>query len=250
MSFLPSKDQLSSGLAQAQAKLKTLKIPTPMARNAAKVSNHDDSSASFAAGTGSLAAGKKSLAEIEAEKVDPDKIVKGEFTSSTLPLLSMIRGSTCSKCSERGESWSVATAYCVLDKIQLIASLPSHTTVSITNYPPCARRFARALPILALAAYLKARKAGRHPPIRGLNSAWVTKDLLAMNRPSTRVMKEYKVIEQMTKQGVTAIINLCELGEHPYCGDGIEPTSGLSYVPGTFFQAGISVYSLGEIGHE
>ena len=47
-------------------------------------------------------------------------------------------------------------------------------------------------PVCSEKAYLRERKQRRHPPIRGLNSTWVTSHMLAMNRPSNRLIEEYK----------------------------------------------------------
>ena len=61
----------------------------------------------------------------------------------------------------------------------------------------------------------------------------------------TNVLPPFRICEQMEKQGITAIINLCEAGEHPYCGDGLDPTSGLPYSPDKFHAHGIAVYYMG-----
>jgi protein tyrosine phosphatase domain-containing protein 1 len=42
---------------------------------------------------------------------------------------------------------------------------------------------------------------------------------------------------------VTAIFNLQEPGEHPYCGDGIKMRSGFSYTPETLMNNGISFFN-------
>ncbi|GMH63107.1 hypothetical protein TrLO_g13774 [Triparma laevis f. longispina] len=159
----------------------------------------DDSSASSGANVGSLAAGKETLLEIQA-RIDAKKaegaIVPCTPTGPTsLPVLSLIRGSRCPKCSER--------------------------------------------------AYLTARKTGRHPPIRGLNSTWITPTLMASNRPSNRLIEEYRITEQCEKQNVTLIVNLCEPGEHPYCGDGNLTTNGHPYDFDLFSNAGVSVVNFG-----
>ena len=44
-----------------------------------------------------------------------------------------------------------------------------------------------------------------------------------MARPSTRAFREFGIIEQLQQAGVTAVMNLTEPGEHPFCGDGLEP---------------------------
>lgn len=37
---------------------------------------------------------------------------------------------------------------------------------------------------------------------------------------------------------MTAVFNLTEAGEHPYCGDGLEESSGFPYLPETFMREG------------
>ncbi|KAE9358333.1 hypothetical protein PR003_g1342 [Phytophthora rubi] len=67
-------------------------------------------------------------------------------------------------------------------------------------------------------------------PVRGLHSDWVADCALAMMRPSSRLMNEYKIAEQFQKLNITAVFNLTLPGEHPYCGDGLGP-SGFPYDP-------------------
>lgn len=44
--------------------------------------------------------------------------------------------------------------------------------------------------------------------IRGLHSSWVTKDILAMQRPSTRLIEQYSIVEQFKDQNIAAVLNL------------------------------------------
>ncbi|RLN56835.1 hypothetical protein BBJ29_003186 [Phytophthora kernoviae] len=67
-------------------------------------------------------------------------------------------------------------------------------------------------------------------PVRGLHADWVADCALAMMRPSSRLMNEYKIAEQFQKLNITAVFNLTLPGEHPYCGDGLV-TSGFPYDP-------------------
>ncbi|KAL9658082.1 hypothetical protein ABK040_012996 [Willaertia magna] len=67
--------------------------------------------------------------------------------------------------------------------------------------------------------------------IKGLNSHYVTSNIIASQRPSSRLIREFKIIEQFKEKKVTAILNLQERGEHPFCGDGIIEKSGFSYDP-------------------
>lgn len=41
-----------------------------------------------------------------------------------------------------------------------------------------------------------------------------------------------------SRKGITAVLNLTEAGEHPYCGDGLEESSGFPYLPEIFMQEG------------
>lgn len=45
------------------------------------------------------------------------------------------------------------------------------------------------------------------------------------------------------RKGVTAIFNLQEPGEHPFCGDGINPKSGFSYTPELLMNNQISFFN-------
>ena len=45
--------------------------------------------------------------------------------------------------------------------------------------------------------------------------------------------------------GITAIINCTEISEHPYCGDGILNSIGLSYDPNDVIKGGIQYYHYG-----
>ncbi|CAN0321566.1 unnamed protein product, partial [Discosporangium mesarthrocarpum] len=74
--------------------------------------------------------------------------------------------------------------------------------------------------------------------VKGLHSHWITECIMAMQRPSTRLIKTYNIIEQFKTLGVTAVFNLTEAGEHPYCGDGLEELSGFSYLPEDLMKEG------------
>ena len=45
------------------------------------------------------------------------------------------------------------------------------------------------------------------------------------------------------RKGVTAVFNLQEPGEHPYCGDGIDLKHGFSYTPENLMKNGISYFN-------
>jgi hypothetical protein len=68
------------------------------------------------------------------------------------------------------------------------------------------------------------------PAIKGLHSTWINDSICAMQRPSDALLKA-GALESLTSQGVTAIFNLTEPGEHPYCGFGVLESSGFPYSP-------------------
>jgi protein tyrosine phosphatase domain-containing protein 1 len=73
--------------------------------------------------------------------------------------------------------------------------------------------------------------------IKGLDSDWITEQILAMQRPSSRLIKEFGILEQFKEHNITAVFNLEEPGEHPYCGDGIMESTGFSYDPNDLFKS-------------
>lgn len=86
--------------------------------------------------------------------------------------------------------------------------------------------------------------------IRGLNADWITENILAMQRPSSRLWKEFTIGQQFVDLGIMAIFNFQEPGEHPYCGDGILPNTGFSYDPeADLYPHGISSFNMGWADH-
>ncbi|XP_053319693.1 protein tyrosine phosphatase domain-containing protein 1-like [Spea bombifrons] len=79
--------------------------------------------------------------------------------------------------------------------------------------------------------------------IRGLYSSWITNDILAMSRPSTRLIQEYKITEQFHRCGIRSLVSAQLPWEHPYCGDPLDPQSGFSYRPQELMDSGISYYN-------
>ncbi|KAJ3411591.1 Protein tyrosine phosphatase domain-containing protein 1 [Chytridiales sp. JEL 0842] len=66
-----------------------------------------------------------------------------------------------------------------------------------------------------------------------------------MQRPSNRLMEEFKLVETFKGHGIKAIFN-CQLpGEHELCGDGLDPTSGFSYNPETWMHNDVFYYNFG-----
>ena len=66
-----------------------------------------------------------------------------------------------------------------------------------------------------------------------------------MQRPSTRLMKEYDLITKFKDAGISAIFNLQQPGEHTTCGDGLDHRSEFSYFPEEWMEAGISYLQFG-----
>ena len=67
--------------------------------------------------------------------------------------------------------------------------------------------------------------------IRGLNSNLIEDKIVGSQRPSTRLIQEHQVIDQMLALNIGMIVNLQEPGEHSLCGDGINDEIGFSYNP-------------------
>lgn len=80
--------------------------------------------------------------------------------------------------------------------------------------------------------------------IDGLYSSWITSNILAMQRPSTRLMAEHQLVKSFQDVKLGAIFNLQQRGEHASCGDGIL-SSGFSYLPEDWMDKGIYYYNFG-----
>jgi hypothetical protein len=72
----------------------------------------------------------------------------------------------------------------------------------------------------------------------------ITPEILAMQRPSTRLINEFQLIEQFQQQGIKAIFNLQLPGEHENCGDGLDGNTGFSYNPETWMNNGSGFSSI------
>ena len=71
--------------------------------------------------------------------------------------------------------------------------------------------------------------------------------IYASQRPSTLLIKKYKLIDVLKFNNIKLIVN-CEIhGEHPYCGpiNGLENDGGFSYSPSVFIANGIDVLCCG-----
>jgi len=83
-----------------------------------------------------------------------------------------------------------------------------------------------------------------NPAFRGVNSSWITDDIVNMQRPSDAMIEDSdcNLLEQFNQSGITALFNLQQSGEHPFCGPGILP-NGFSYTPEKFMAAGINHFN-------
>lgn len=80
------------------------------------------------------------------------------------------------------------------------------------------------------------------PGLQRVHSSWITESILAMQRPTEELVDgDAKLIEQFKSSGITALFNLTEPGEHPYCGSGLRP-SGFTYTPERFMSAGSMLF--------
>lgn len=75
--------------------------------------------------------------------------------------------------------------------------------------------------------------------VKGLNSHFVTDQIIASCRPSEKAIKEYNLYAQFKKINLRAVFNLQEKYEHAKCGDfGGLQKSGFSYDPEKLEKAG------------
>ena len=72
--------------------------------------------------------------------------------------------------------------------------------------------------------------------IRGLNSNYITDDIIASQRPSEFLINKYNLVKLFKDINIGLIINLEREGEHPYCGPNAYhlTSSGFSYNPSIF----------------
>ena len=72
--------------------------------------------------------------------------------------------------------------------------------------------------------------------ITGLNSNYITDDVIASQRPSEVLINKYNLIKTFKEKNIGLIINLQREGEHPFCGPNAYhlTSSGFSYNPSVF----------------
>lgn len=81
--------------------------------------------------------------------------------------------------------------------------------------------------------------------IEGLYSNWITDSIMAMQRPSTQLVKRHKLDIRFNEVGIMSIFNLQLPGEHSLCGDGIRSDSLFSYSSEDFKSKGIECFNFG-----
>ena len=71
--------------------------------------------------------------------------------------------------------------------------------------------------------------------------------IYASQRPCTKLIKKYNLIELFKQKNIKLIVNCQINGEHPYCGpnNGLEKDFGFSYSPSVFISEGIEVFCRG-----
>ena len=72
--------------------------------------------------------------------------------------------------------------------------------------------------------------------IEGLNSNFITENIIASQRPSEILIQKYHLIQKFKILNINLIVNLQREGEHPYCGPNAYnlTSSGYSYNPSVF----------------
>lgn len=82
-------------------------------------------------------------------------------------------------------------------------------------------------------AYLHAHS----PAIEKFHCNWITDEILAMQRPADELFDSIDLLGQFKSLRITAVLNLTEPGEHPFCGFGIK-ASGFPYTPEKLMSVG------------
>jgi hypothetical protein len=68
------------------------------------------------------------------------------------------------------------------------------------------------------------------PAINKFHCNWITDEIMAMQRPADELFESIDLLGQFQALHITAVLNLTEPGEHPYCGFG-NKSSGFPYSP-------------------
>ena len=81
--------------------------------------------------------------------------------------------------------------------------------------------------------------------IEGLNSNFITENIIAGQRLSDILIKQYNLIEKFKELNIGLIVNLQKEGEHPFCGPNKLNDFGYSYNPSYFTSDDINVKFFG-----
>ncbi|KAM9807769.1 protein tyrosine phosphatase domain-containing protein 1 [Neosynchiropus ocellatus] len=137
----------------------------------------------------------------------------------------------------------------------MIPSVSLHIPVPRPAYSQARENLVRAIPprILCLLACggVDCRYEGpecwksSQQVICGLFSSWVTDDIIAMARPSKRLIEKYDIIDQFHRLNIRSLINMQIPGEHAHCGPPLDPDSGFTYSPQSFMDHNIYFYNFG-----
>jgi hypothetical protein len=74
-------------------------------------------------------------------------------------------------------------------------------------------------------------------PIEKFHCNWITDEIMAMQRPADELFDTINLLEAFQENKITAVINLTEPGEHPFCGFKLK-ASGFPYTPERLMNAG------------
>lgn len=88
---------------------------------------------------------------------------------------------------------------------------------------------------------LEAYKKLENPAIKCLHSHWITDYIVAMQRPNDQSFIDGALVD-MIEKNITAVFNLTEPGEHPYCGCGVIHETGFPYSPQILMDSGSKFY--------
>jgi protein tyrosine phosphatase domain-containing protein 1 len=83
----------------------------------------------------------------------------------------------------------------------------------------------------------------KNPAVKGLNSNWINSEIVASQRLSSRLIKEFDLMKSFKDQKIHTVINLQEPGEHASCGDGILKKSGFSYDPEELYENNVQFFN-------
>ncbi len=90
---------------------------------------------------------------------------------------------------------------------------------------------------------IEAYKTQETPALQNIHSSWINESIIAMQRPNEDMFVKSNVLAQFKSNKITAVFNLTEPGEHPFCGTGNQLYSGFPYNPETLMKSGIKHFN-------